>query len=97
MKFGLREMLFFVVMVGLLASTYFFVFDKADKKRAALRQEIITKERALNDLRQSTTGIDAFVHQALASGSTHTYVYRTRDVFGQDSAGYSAAATATAF
>jgi hypothetical protein len=46
---------------------------------------------------QSTTGIDAFVHQALASGSTHTYVYKTRDVFGQDSAGYSAAATATAF
>ena len=30
MKFGLREMLFFTVMVGLLASTYFFVFAKAN-------------------------------------------------------------------
>jgi len=44
----------------------------------------------------STIGIAAFVHDALVPGSTHTYVYRTRDVFGQTSAGYSPAATATA-
>jgi len=44
----------------------------------------------------ATTGIGAFVHDGLGPGSTHTYVYRTRDVFGQSSAGYSPAATATA-
>jgi len=44
----------------------------------------------------STTGLGAFVHDGLTPGSTHTYVYKTRDVFGQDSAGYSPAATATA-
>jgi type IV pilus assembly protein PilO len=58
MKFGIRELVFLMVLLGLLASTYFFVFAKADQKRTALRQEIMTKERALNDLRQSTTGID---------------------------------------
>src|SRR5260221_4720893 len=58
MKFGIRELLFLIVLMGLLASTYLFVFKKADEKRAALRQEIITKEHSLNELRQSTTGID---------------------------------------
>ena len=58
MKFGIRELVFLMVLLGLLASTYFFVFAKADQKRSALRQEIITKEQALNALRQSTTGID---------------------------------------
>ena len=43
-----------------------------------------------------TMGIGAYVHIGLPAGSTHTYVYRTRDVFGQTSAGYSPAATATA-
>src|SRR5882672_11786765 len=58
MKFGIRELLFFIVIFGLLASTYFFVFAKANQKREALKQEIINKQRSLNDLRQSTTGID---------------------------------------
>jgi type IV pilus assembly protein PilO len=58
MKFGFREMLFFIVMVGLLAATWFFVFDKANKKREALRAEIIRKQTQLSDLRQSTAGID---------------------------------------
>ena len=58
MKFGLRELLFFVVMLGLLASTYFFVFTKANQKREALRREIQHKQQALSELRQSTAGID---------------------------------------
>jgi Tfp pilus assembly protein PilO len=58
MKFGFRELLFFVVMLGFLASTYFFVFAKANQKRAALQTEIQRKQQALADLKQSTTGID---------------------------------------
>src|SRR5437588_5586891 len=58
MKFGLREMLFFVVMLGLLGSTYFFVFAKANQKREALRREIGVKQASLSELRQSTAGID---------------------------------------
>ena len=58
MKFGLREMLFFTVMVGLLASTYFFVFAKANQKREALRRDILTKQSALGELRQSTAGVE---------------------------------------
>ncbi len=57
MKFGLRELLFFTVMLGLLAATYFFVFTKANQKRMALRAEILKKQQALNELRISTAGI----------------------------------------
>ena len=58
MKIGFRELLFFLVMLGLLASTYIFVFDKANQKRIALRREIQQKQVSLNELRQSTAGID---------------------------------------
>lgn len=44
----------------------------------------------------STAGTGAFVHDALAPGSTHIYVYKLRDLFGQGSAGYSPAGSATA-
>ena len=57
MKFGIRELLFFAVMLGLLGSTYFFVFAKANQKRMALRAEILRKQQALNELRLSTAGI----------------------------------------
>ena len=58
MKFGFRELLFFVVMLGFLGSAYFFVFAKANEKRVALQLEIKNKQQALLDLRQSTSGID---------------------------------------
>jgi type IV pilus assembly protein PilO len=51
-------MLFFTVMVGLLASTYFFVFAKANQKRESLRRDILTKQSALGELRQSTAGVE---------------------------------------
>jgi len=57
MKFGLRELLFFCVMLGLLGSTYFFVFAKANQKRMALRTQILKKQQELNELRISTAGI----------------------------------------
>jgi len=57
MKFGIRELVFVCVMVGLLACTYFFVFKRANEKRAALLAEIETKTRTLNNLQQATAGI----------------------------------------
>ena len=58
MKFGARELLFLCVMLGLLGCTYFFVFSKANAKRAELQTEILAKQTALNNLRQSTAGIE---------------------------------------
>jgi type IV pilus assembly protein PilO len=58
MKFGFRELLFFIVLLGFLGGTYFFVFAKANQKRAALRLEILHKQQALADLQVSTAGID---------------------------------------
>jgi type IV pilus assembly protein PilO len=58
MKFGFRELLFFIVLLGFLAGTYFFVFAKANQKREALRLEILQKQQALADLQVSTAGIE---------------------------------------
>ena len=58
MKFGMRELLFFVVLLGFLGSTHYFVFAPANKKREAIRAEIIRKQQAMSNLRQSTKGID---------------------------------------
>ena len=58
MKFGVREIIFGVVMLGLLGSSKFLVFDKSSAKAAALRAEIARKEKALTDLERATLGID---------------------------------------
>jgi type IV pilus assembly protein PilO len=58
MRLGLRELIFFGVMVGLLASAYFLVFTKADTRRKAMLADIAAKQKALNDVRLSTSGID---------------------------------------
>lgn len=58
MKFGLRELLFFVVLLGFLGSTHYFVFAPANKKREAIRAEIARKQQAMSTLQQSTQGID---------------------------------------
>src|SRR5437879_1504421 len=57
MKFGVRELVFVLLMVGLVVASYAFVFRKANEKREALQSEIVGKERQLADLRQSTSGI----------------------------------------
>jgi len=57
MRFGFRELLFVLLMIGLLASSYFFVFRKANEKQQALRSDIAAKEKQLADLRRSTVGI----------------------------------------
>ena len=58
MRFGLRELIFVVAMIGLLACSYFLVFQKADQKRLALKADVENKQRALSNLRQATAGIE---------------------------------------
>lgn len=47
------------------------------------------------DLIASTVGSAAFPHDGLVTGTTHHYVYKIRDVFGQVSPGLSESATTT--
>ena len=58
MKFGLRELIFLKLIVGLLLASYFFVFAKAAAKKKDLLADIQTKQAALANLKQSTVGID---------------------------------------
>ena len=58
MKFGVRELIFVAVMLGLLGSSYFLVFNKANEKRAAVQAEIDRKQKELAELEQATSGTD---------------------------------------
>ena len=60
MKFGFRELLFFVAMLGFLGCSYFFVFTKANLKRETMRKDMAHKRLVLLALQQSTSGIDGF-------------------------------------
>ncbi|MGH7214944.1 MAG: type 4a pilus biogenesis protein PilO [Tepidisphaeraceae bacterium] len=58
MKFGMRELLFVTALLGLLACSYFFVFSKANAKRAQLGEEVKAKRAALTNLNHATAGIE---------------------------------------
>src|SRR5688572_16439186 len=58
MKFGIREIIFVVVMLGLLGSTNYFVFTKANKKKQDLLADIRGKQTALSNLQAATAGIE---------------------------------------
>jgi type IV pilus assembly protein PilO len=58
MRFGLREIIFVKLMIGLLLASYFFVFAKAATKKKDLLADIQSKQTELSNLRQSTVGID---------------------------------------
>jgi len=58
MRFGLREVIFVVVMLALLGSTYWFVFSKANQKKQSLLSDIRTKQAALSNFQQATAGIE---------------------------------------
>jgi type IV pilus assembly protein PilO len=45
-------------MLGLFGCTYFMVFRKANAKRENLKAEISKKQKALADLRRSTSGVE---------------------------------------
>ena len=58
MKIGLRELMFLVLMMGLLACSYLFVFKPAHEKRLTRQADTAAKKKQLADLKQSTAGID---------------------------------------
>jgi type IV pilus assembly protein PilO len=51
-------MLFFVVLLGVLGSSYFLIFSKANTKREATIAETLVKQQKLEDLRTATLGIN---------------------------------------
>ena len=57
MKFGIRELAFVVVMLGLLACSYFLVLTKAQQKVATQERKIEEKQKALADLERATAGV----------------------------------------
>src|SRR3954447_21249617 len=58
MRFGIRELVFVTLMVGLLATTWIFVFKKASMRRQQKLADIAQMDRALANLHTATAGID---------------------------------------
>jgi len=57
MKLGMRELLFFTILLGVLVASYFILTKKqAERKRKEAETEVMAK--SLADLEQSTAGID---------------------------------------
>ena len=56
MKLGIRELIFAAVMLGVLGSSYFFVFSKAAERRSALEAEIDRKGKELSDVERARVG-----------------------------------------
>lgn len=51
MKFGTRELMFLVVMVGLLFCAWFFVFKPADARILTLRADTLAKQQQIAQLK----------------------------------------------
>jgi type IV pilus assembly protein PilO len=58
MKFGVRELLFVCVLLGMLGSTYFFVFTKKDQERRVLEASTAQINSELVHLKEATAGIE---------------------------------------
>jgi type IV pilus assembly protein PilO len=63
MKFGIREIIFVVVMLGLLGSTNYFVFSKSNQRKAERLADMRGKQTALMNLQQATAGISDLDHK----------------------------------
>ncbi len=57
MKLGIRELVYLCVMLGMLGSTYHFVFTKKNLECRALEAETAKKRAELVNLKQATAGI----------------------------------------
>ena len=57
MRFGIRELVFVALVIGLGAAS-FFVLKKSVDKRDRLMKDVAGKRKELNDLRQATAGIE---------------------------------------
>jgi type IV pilus assembly protein PilO len=58
MRFGIRELIFVALMLGLLTSTWIFVFKKADARRTSKLNDIEQWDKQLTNLRRASSGID---------------------------------------
>jgi type IV pilus assembly protein PilO len=58
MKFGVRELLFLCVLIGMLCSTYFFIYQEKDKERRRLEASTAQIKSELVHLRDATVGIE---------------------------------------
>lgn len=58
MRFGIRELIFVSLMIGLVVSTWVFVFRKASARRTQKLAEIEAWDKQLNNLRTASSGID---------------------------------------
>ena len=58
MRFGIRELIFVALMIGLLVSTWVFVFKKASARREQKLTDISQMDKALANLHKATAGID---------------------------------------
>jgi type IV pilus assembly protein PilO len=56
MKFGIRELLFLSLMLGLIGAS-FYVFNKSKAKLDNFQADTAAKRKVLTDLKQSTAGI----------------------------------------
>jgi type IV pilus assembly protein PilO len=57
MKFGIREIAFLVVMIGLLAAIKLLVWDKAQTKIVGMERKTEERLKALADLERATSGV----------------------------------------
>jgi len=58
MKFGVRELIFVLLMIGMLGGSYFMLFKPRDQRRLEQLSQIQAKQKALSDLQHATAGID---------------------------------------
>jgi type IV pilus assembly protein PilO len=63
MRFGIRELIFVALMIGLLVSTWVFVFKKASSRREQKLADISQMDKALGNLHKATAGIEDLNHK----------------------------------
>jgi Tfp pilus assembly protein PilO len=63
MKFGIREIIFVVIMLGLLGSANYLVFSKSNQRKVALQSDMRGKQTKLLNLKEATAGIDDLDHK----------------------------------
>src|SRR5689334_10691185 len=60
---GSRGIMVAVLLIAVLGCAYFFVFAKANQRRAELMADTKQKQQALENLREATAGIDDLNHK----------------------------------
>lgn len=57
MRFGLREVIFLLLLIGMPVAAYFFVFKPRNEKMTEARAEIVNKQAKLDQLQKETAQI----------------------------------------